>query len=98
MTRNLFFTEILMIIISSIAFLVFWQLYRTKDGMLRKIMMAYMLIEIFVYEGSGIYFWLYEYGIVHFTIDTFRMLVLPPKAGIMLFLFFWLRDKDNLHH
>lgn len=97
MNNSLFTSEVLLFIIAAIAFAVFWQLYRANDGMLRIILMAYMLAEIWVYLGSGIYWWATDRGYLHITTDQWRLIILPPKTAIMIWLFLWVRKNDNLH-
>jgi glycerol uptake facilitator-like aquaporin len=94
MTNNLFFSEILFTIIVMIGLMVFWQLYKSKDGTLRKIMITYFLVEVFIYTASGIYFWKVENGTTDLSIDMFRLMILTPKAAVKLWLFFWL-SKNN---
>lgn len=95
MTNNLFLSEIMFLTITMIAGLVFWRLYISKDGMLRKIMITYFLIEMFVYSASAVYFWTIEKGIAPVTIDVFRLVILTPKALVMLWLLSWLSKQSK---
>lgn len=95
MTSNLFLSEILFMIITMIALAVFWQLYKSKNGMLRKIMIAYFLIEAFIYTASALYFWAIDQRHTNLPIEVFRLIILSPKALVMLWLFSWLSTKNN---
>lgn len=95
MSNNLFISEVLFTFIVMIGVLVFWQMCRSKDGMLRKIMIAYFLVEIFIYTSSAIYFWKVEKGTTTLSIEMFRLIVLLPKAAVKLWLFFWLLKHNG---
>lgn len=95
MTNNLFFSEILFTVIVLIGLMVFWQLYISKDGMLRKIMITYFLVEVFIYSASAVYFWKVEHGTTTLSIDMFRLMILTPKAAVKLWLFFWLLKNNS---
>jgi hypothetical protein len=96
MTNNLFFSEILFTIITMVALMVVWQLYISKDGTLRKIMIAYFVVEAFIYSASAIYFLQAERGDAPFDVDIFRLIVLTPKAAIKIWLFAWLVKNNNI--
>lgn len=93
MTDNLFFTEIMFTSIAMMALLVFWQLFRAKDGHLRVIMMTYFLVEFLVYSVSGIYFWMVEKRYTTLGIDTFRVIVILPKFAVKIWLLYYLVKK-----
>lgn len=94
MTQSLFISELLFAIISTIALLVVWQLVRTHDkSVLRKIMITYFLIEVFIWGSSGWYFWAIENGRTVMSIDQFRMIIIVPKAIVKLWLFIWLAKQ-----
>lgn len=95
MQGNLFISELLFTIIICIAFLVFWQLKISKDGVLRKIMMAFFLIEIYVYMLSAIYWWMEDKGKLLMPMEMFRLVVLAPKAAIKLVLLWWLVKQNR---
>jgi hypothetical protein len=95
MTGNLFVSEVLFTIIIAIGFLVFWQLKISRNGTLRKIMMAYFLIEIYVYSLSAIYWWAIDRGVVPVPITVFRLVVLIPKAAVKIVLLVWLIKQNR---
>lgn len=96
MTQTLFASELMLLLIGTIAFVVFWDLLRSKDGWLRIVMLSYMAAEMVVYFCSSIYFWLLSNGYTHMSIDTFRLIILPPKALAMTMLMLWIRRNDGL--
>lgn len=96
MTANLFVSELMLLCVGTIATVVFWELYRRKDGWLRVVMMIYMAAEMIVYFGSAIYFWLFANHYTAVGIDTFRLLILPSKAVAMIVLMAWIRRNDGL--
>jgi len=96
MDGNLFISEVLMSTVAAISLGVFWQLFRSKNGMLRKILIAFFLIEFYVYTFSCIYWYLLGTDQKVFSIETFRMLVLIPKALVELVLLVYLfKRKTN---
>lgn len=95
MTNNLFVSEILFLIITMIAMMVVWQLYISKNGTLRKIMITYFIIEVFIYSASAIYFWRQENDRSVLPIEMFRLIILTPKAAVKLWLFFWLLKNNS---
>jgi len=96
MTPLLFASEMMLVAIATMAFVIFWDLYRSQDGRLRLIMMAYMLVEILIYLGSGVFFWMTEKGYTHINIVAFSLLVLPFKLAIKTILLIWVRWNDGL--
>lgn len=96
MDGNLFISEILMSTIALISLAVFWQLVRSKNGMLRKILITFFLVEFFVYCFSSVYWYLVSIGDMDMSVATFRMIVLIPKALIeLVFLFYLAKQKHN---
>lgn len=95
MSNNLFLSEIMFITITMIAGLVFWRLYVSKNGTLRKIMISYFLVEVFIYSSSAVYYWSVERGGEWFSVDVFRMIVLMPKVAVMLWLLSWLSKQTK---
>lgn len=92
MSGNLFLSELMFSVISTVALLTMIEFIRYKDGVLRKIMICFFAIEVFVYASSGLYFW----GVVNgfeMTIDVFRVIVLAPKTICMMVLFVYLKYK-----
>jgi len=91
MNASLFVSELLLVLIGCMGFVVFWQLYRSKDGMLRKIMMNYFLTEVFMFFTFAIYWWLKSKKLIHFPIVYLLPIWLLPKAIIKIILLDWLR-------
>jgi hypothetical protein len=95
MDGNLFISELLFTIIVGVAALVFWQLLISKNGMLRKIMLAYFLVEIYMFTFSGIYWYWEDKDVLIVSLNTFRMLVLIPKVIVKLWLLWWLVKQNK---
>lgn len=95
MTNNLFLSELMFITVAMIASLVFRRLYISKNGTLRKIMITYFLIEVFIYASSAVYFWMLEKDKAVVTVDVFRLIILTPKALVMLWLLSWLSKQTK---
>lgn len=96
MTTSLFGAELMLFAIAAMAFVIFWDLYRSRDGKLRIIMMWYMLVEILLFGGTGVFFWLSERGFTHTNIVTFSLLILPFKLVVKTILFIWVRNNEGL--
>lgn len=84
-------SEYLFAIIYVIAALVFWEFIKSKDGILRKIMIGYFIVEVYAYLGSAIYFLLVDAKVHIFGIDIFRIIIITPKAIMMLCLWWWMK-------
>lgn len=95
MDANLFFSEILFAIIVAVAVLVFWQLKISRNGLLRKILMAYFLIEIYMFSLMAVYWWYADRGDPLMSIKELRLLVLIPKTAIKLVLLAWLIKQNR---
>lgn len=92
---NLILTEILFAITYLIASLVLWEFVKSKDGQLRKIMIAYFGVEVFVYLSSAIYFWVVWEKVDIFSINTFRIIVIIPKVAVKLWLLWWFKGRKS---
>lgn len=97
MTGETFASEFLLFSLGAMAIVVFWQLYRTRNGMLRKIMMAYFATEAFMYFTFAIYWWLKMKGRVHFPIVYMLPAWLLPKVIIKAIFLDWIRKHRSLH-
>lgn len=95
MTENLFFSEIMLMIVVCIAAMTARQFFKTKNGVLRKLMIAYFSVEVYVYGSSALYFWLLEKTSFRMGIDAFRVMVLLPKAIVMMCIFWYLGKKSK---
>lgn len=100
MYESLVISEILFAVIYGIAALVLREFIRSKDGQLRKIMIWYFSVEIFVYLGSAVYFGLVAAQVPIMGIDTFRVIIVLPKVAVKIWLLVWLkghRKTTGLH-
>jgi hypothetical protein len=96
MGDNLFISELLLAVIATIDLLIFWQFVRSKNGVLRKIFIFLFLVDAYVYIFSMIYWYRVESSMTVMTVEVFRMLVLIPKAIVMLVLLRYLiKQKTN---
>lgn len=91
MVGNLVLSELLFAVIYVVAFLVLREFIKARDGMLRRIMIAYFCVEIFVYLGSAIYFFMVAYNMTTLSINAFRILIIFPKVVVKLWLLWWLK-------
>lgn len=92
MNQGLLISEIIFAVIYIIAGFVVYELVKSKDGQLRKIMIAYFCSIIFVYGGSALYFLIPN----NISLNTFRIVICTPKALIMLWLYSYLRNKPKI--
>src|SRR5260221_8311956 len=91
MLYSLVVSEILFSITYIIAFFVFLEFFKSRDGILRKIMIAYFLVEVFVYLSSAVYFLLFYLKLTSLNIDTFAIVVTVPKVWVKIWLLSWLK-------
>jgi uncharacterized membrane protein YeaQ/YmgE (transglycosylase-associated protein family) len=89
--QGLLISEIIFAVIYLIAGLIVYELVKSKDGELRKIMIAYFCAIIIIYGGAAIYSLYPE----KMDINTFRIIVCTPKAITMLWLYRYLRLKTK---
>lgn len=92
MTNNLFLSEIMFVTIACIAALVMRQFIISRDGTLRKIMITYFAVEIWIYGSSGLYFWLIANTNFSLSIDVFRLICLAPKALVKVWLYVYMSE------
>lgn len=90
---NFILTEVLYAIVYFIAILVLKEFIHARDGMLRKIMIAYFAVEAFTYILAALYFWNAWASPKHLFIDpnVFRLVIILPKVAIKLWLLWWLK-------
>lgn len=88
---NLLFTEILFSIVWIIGLLVLREFIISKDGILRKIMIAYFAVEVFTYLGAGLYFMAINFHWSQMPMDTFRLIVVCPKVAVKLWLLWYMK-------
>lgn len=93
MINNFILTEILYGIVWGVAILVLREFILSRDGMLRKIMIAYFSVEIFTYVSAAIYFCGIQYHWVVIPLGTFRLLLIIPKVGVKLWFLWYLKVK-----
>lgn len=93
MTNDFIISEFLFSIIILIGAALCWEFIRSRNGILRKLMIWYFATEIFVYTAAAIYAYCGEYKITLVSIGIFRMIILIPKACIKLRLLYYLKFK-----
>lgn len=90
MFDNFLLNQILFFVLWSIALVITRAFIRSKDGMLRKIMICYFGWESITYMVSAFYFSGLHYHWFALSPDTFRLMILIPKAGIKIWLLYYL--------
>lgn len=93
MTNELLISECLFAIIILIGLFVVREFYVAKNGILRKLMIWYFSIDVYVYVLSALYWWLAEQGWELMPVYGLRLAVLIPKAIIKLRILYYLRTK-----
>jgi nucleoside recognition membrane protein YjiH len=82
--------EIIFAIIYTIAGFIVYELIKSKDGVFRKIMIAYFSSIILIYVGTA----LYSIFPKSMDVNLFRIIVCTPKAITMLWLYAYLRKQN----
>lgn len=90
MTTEFWISEALLSFITVVGFFVLWQFIIAKDGMLRKLMIGYFSVEVFIYGTSALYFYGTAKHFVFTPIEKIRLILLIPKAFIKILLLIWL--------
>jgi hypothetical protein len=83
-------SEILFAVVWIIALFVMREFIIAKDGMLRKLMIAYFFVEFLTYFGTSIYFLGVREGWNKLPMEQWRVIVILPKVAIKLWLLSWL--------
>lgn len=84
------------LIVAAIGLFVVREFIMVKNGVLRKIMIAYFCVEVFTYSMSGIFFM----GWLPITIETLRIIVIVPKVIVKIRLLIYLvgtRKKRSIN-
>lgn len=89
MYENFYFNEILFAVLWGIAAFVCKEFIISKDGQLRKIMIAYFAWEAFTYIAYGVDAAAAHYHWPRLSYDLFRVCILAPKAVIKIWLLSW---------
>ena len=96
---NFIVIELLLSLVGGIGVLVLREFIISKDGMLRKIMIAYFSVEVYTYLGMAVYLFLTRYKKIELDIDVVRYILIVPKVLIKLWLLSWLiqgrRQSNN---
>lgn len=87
--------EGLYLFVTVIAVFILRQFVISKNGELRKIMIAYFSIEIFIYGSALVYFWLSENGYKVIPLHFFRIILIVPKALIKIWLLKYLLKNSQ---
>lgn len=93
MSTDLFISELLFSIIILIGVCILWEFIISKNGILRKLMIWYFAVEIYVYLFAAIFFYCEEINHPLMSTGLFRIVVLIPKALIKLRLLYYLKTK-----
>lgn len=93
--NNFFFTELLYGVVWLVAIFVLREFIISKDGLLRKIMIAYFCVEIFTYGGAAIFFLLQHNHIEIISIEAFRIMVILPKVAVKLWLLYYFKKVHS---
>lgn len=87
--NELVLSEVMTVIIVLIGFIIARDFYISRNGILRKILIWYFIVEVFVYSLAFIY-WL---DVLAISVGLFRLIVLVPKFIIKLRLLWYLKTK-----
>lgn len=93
MRDELIISLILFIIISIISCVTAYKFYKAKNGVLRRLMIWFFIVEVYVYLVSALYFTLASYDIEPISMGLFRFIVLLPKAVMMLRILQYLKHN-----
>lgn len=90
MNTEFWLSEILFFIVYSIALLVLREFVISKDGMLRKLMIAYFIVEFYTYFGAAVYYLGVHEKWITLRPETYRVIIATPKVCVKLCLLWWL--------
>lgn len=83
-------SETLFSVVYIIAIFVLIEFVRAKDGMLRKLMICYFIVEFYTYFGASIYYLAVHERWTTMGSDIYRIIIITPKVFVKLALLTWL--------
>lgn len=92
---NLPLIEVLLAVVYLVGAFVLYEFIRTKNGALRKIMIAYFADEVFTYVCAALFYLLQSMDKSPIHIHVYLVIILVPKAIIKVILYTWLRNRKK---
>lgn len=80
-------------VIAFLACLVAWELYKSDDGMLRKLLIAFFICKVWLNIGEIAYTYLRHYGVLTDLSLTWMLVLNFPMAWVMVMLYGYIRGK-----
>lgn len=93
MNQNFLITELLFLIVALVDGLVAWQFYISRNGILRKLMLVYFCVDLYIFAINFIYFGMIGLGYGVISLMALRFCVLIPKVIIAMRVYYYLRTK-----
>lgn len=87
--NELVLSEVMTVIIVLIGFIIARDFYISRNGILRKILIWYFIVEVFIYALAFLY-WANDLAL---SVGVFRLIVLTPKFIIKVRLLYYLKFK-----
>jgi len=91
MTLNFILTEALFCAVGLLGLKVMSEFIQTRNGILRKILICYFAVESFTYLSAALFFLVTNYKWSDMTIETYRLIVITPKAIVKIWLIWYLK-------
>lgn len=90
---DLILEEILLFIIVCVGCMVLREFVLSKDGTLRKILIAYFAVEVFIFWLTGLFLYASYFKLINIPIELLRYFLLLPKAAVKVWLFLYLKKN-----
>lgn len=87
---NFILSEGLFAVVWLISLFIIREFWIAKDGMLRKLMIAYFAVEFYTYFGASVYYLCVHRGWWVPNNDLYRVIIILPKVVIKLLVLRWL--------
>ena len=92
---NFIILEVLLVVTLINTIIIVDDFIRIKDGQLRKIMIAYFLVECWIWGSAIVYIWMDFYGYRLVRIGVYLMLLVVPKFLVKTWLRRWQINERN---
>lgn len=93
---NEFLSQAFLVVIVITSALVAWEFYKSKNGVLRVLIIALFICKIWVYGGAFVYYQLTDMGLVN-ALDPllFRLILNTPMLVIMVLLYKYIKTHNK---
>jgi hypothetical protein len=91
-----YLSQAFLLIIVAMSLLVAWEFYKSKDGMLRILIISLFIAKVWVYGGAFVYYQLADFRFVDAPNPLlFRLVLNFPMLIVMVLLYRYIRTHNK---